>query len=134
MVLNADYLFYLRSRCIALLMAVALVGGSYGWIQGIAWVGMTVKGIQQYQSITQALGKTFDGTSPCGLCEAIEQHQSESDGGSELFSAQKQKEIPVELARILILPDRPELGKRQDPVQRFSLITDCPDIPPPRNG
>ncbi|MEM6885972.1 MAG: hypothetical protein AAF571_13170 [Verrucomicrobiota bacterium] len=113
-------------------MALALIGGSYGWIQGVAWVGMTVKGIQQYQSISQALDKTFDGEDPCSLCEAISQNQHESPESNDLLSLQKQKEIPYDEHRILIRPNRPELATLSENFTESPRLNDLPETPPPR--
>ncbi|MEM1157939.1 MAG: hypothetical protein AAF649_06425 [Verrucomicrobiota bacterium] len=117
---------------IALLMAVTLIGGSYGWIQGVAWVGMTVKGIQQYQSISQALDKTFDGEDPCSLCEAISLNQDQSPESKDFLLLKKQKEIPPDQYRILIRPSRPELARLPETVTTFSCLSDLPETPPPR--
>lgn len=132
MTFNATARMTQRFRWIALLMALALVGGSYGWIQGVAWVGMTAKGIQQYQSISQALDKTFDGEDPCSLCVAISQNQHESPESNDLLSMQKQKEIPLDQYRILIRPNRPELATLHETITDSPQLKDLPETPPPR--
>lgn len=114
-------------------MAFALIGGSYGWIQGVAWVGMTIKGIHQYQSITQALDKTFDGSAPCSLCDAISQNQSESEEQDNLLSLQKQKEIAVSLQHIFILSNRLELATLSEISKKPLRMSCLPEIPPPKS-
>ncbi len=120
-------------RWVSLIMAVALIGGSYGWLQGIAWVGMTVRGLQEYQSITQALDKTFDGSAPCSLCTAISKNQSESEHSGDLLALQKQKEIPVSIPRILICPNRPELATLPEKTLASLPVSFLPETPPPRS-
>jgi hypothetical protein len=58
-------------RCGALAIAVLLVVGHAAGMQAIAWMGMFIERVQT-QSVGDAIVSTFDGSRPCGLCQAAQ--------------------------------------------------------------
>jgi len=50
-------------------------------MQVVAWSGMLVS-YSRDNTLTEAIGMTFDGEHPCPMCKAIEKSQTESAGNS----------------------------------------------------
>ena len=76
---SASRLFTLFGMPLICLTCFALSGGHWAVFQTIAWAQM----IQDYSrtaTIAEAIAKTFNGRSPCGLCKKIsEERQKEND-------------------------------------------------------
>ena len=103
-------------------------------LQVVAWTGMLVENIQE-SGFEEAVGNTFDGDHPCGLCHAIEDATEKKGGESEeaplpLTQILDLKLLPLD--RVVLLPPAPE---------RLGFVRDCevgvnraysPAVPPPR--
>ncbi|MEM6822846.1 MAG: hypothetical protein AAF558_13005 [Verrucomicrobiota bacterium] len=121
-------------RCLPLILSVLLIGGNYGWLQGIAWIGMAMEGVQSQQSFSEVLSNTLDGSKPCNLCHAIQKNKK-SELPSEDYRPHdlKKKDISLDLRWVFCPPDRPFLGEIQSVNPVGPWVTYHPDLPPPRS-
>lgn len=78
-----------------LLIGTLLVsmGGHLALLQTIAWTQMLVD-FSTTDSISTAVGKTFDGEHPCPLCKAVKKTKSEEEK-KPLVKSELKKEIAV---------------------------------------
>jgi hypothetical protein len=97
--------------CVMMALALFLVaGGHWAMLQGVAWVTM-VKDFSRTSSITQAVGKTFDGKHPCPMCKKIALARTseeklpvtvKADKKSEVFLKTPGSELPLPVSRPLV--------------------------------
>jgi hypothetical protein len=73
-----------------LLVGILLVsmGGHLALLQTIAWGNMLVE-FSSSSSLTEAVGKTFDGEHPCELCKVVKKSKTEEDKKPLLKSEMK---------------------------------------------
>lgn len=80
---------FVRGRLAKWIVVVALVvsvGGHWGILQTVAWIGMAVE-FSRDASISVALEKTFNGKNPCKVCKLVEQgKKAEADSDAKLDS------------------------------------------------
>jgi hypothetical protein len=57
-------------KWLVVLVLVLSIGGHWAFLQSVAWVGMAVT-YSKNTSLSQALGKTFDGKHLCKLCKIV---------------------------------------------------------------
>ena len=68
------------------------MGGHWALLQTIAWGHMLVDFSSQ-SSISEAVGKTFDGEHPCALCKVVKKSKSEEEKKPLLKSEMKMEVI-----------------------------------------
>lgn len=119
-----------------------ICGGPLGFMQGVAWVGMTIS----YSSdggFVEGVKKTFDGDHPCRLCCAIQkemEHQEKlplkriSDGDVKIGKLAKD----MCCSAVIVMPGaiRHELFSAEDKASlvRFGQPAGLPSIPPPKQA
>jgi hypothetical protein len=120
-----------------LMMALALffvAGGHWAVLQGVAWATM-VKDFSRTDSITQAVGKTFDGKHPCTMCKKIASARTSEekapltvkiDKKAEVFLKSTGTELPLPVSRPYIFGSAPFVSI---PEQYFA-----PPVPVPRTA
>ena len=101
-----------------LVMALALflgAGGHWAMLQGVAWATM-VKDFSKTGSLTEAVGKTFDGKHPCAMCKKLSSARASEekapvtlkvDKKAEVFVASARSEVPMPLARPIVYGPAP---------------------------
>ena len=101
-----------------LVMALALflvAGGHWAMLQGVAWATM-VKDFSKTGSLTEAVGKTFDGKHPCAMCKKLTNARASEekapvtlkvDKKAEVFVASARSEVPMPLARPIVYGPAP---------------------------
>lgn len=70
------------------------MGGHLALLQTVAWSNMLVN-FSSSSSISEAVGKTFDGEHPCELCKVVEQSKQED---------KEQQSLKAEMKIEMILP------------------------------
>ena len=101
-----------------LVMALALflvAGGHWAMLQGVAWATM-VRDFSKTGSLTEAVGKTFDGKHPCAMCKKLTNARASEekapvtlkvDKKAEVFVASARSEVPMPLARPIVYGPAP---------------------------
>jgi len=96
-----------------LVMALALflvAGGHWAMLQSVAWATM-VKDFSKTGSLTEAVGKTFDGKHPCAMCKKLTNARASEekapvtlkvDKKAEVFVALIRSEVPMPLDRPIV--------------------------------
>lgn len=77
------------------MMAMALflvAGGHWAMLQGVAWVGM-MKDFSRTGSLTEAVGKTFDGKHPCAMCKKLAAARSHEEKAPVTLKVDKKAEV-----------------------------------------
>jgi hypothetical protein len=79
-----------------LLIGTLLVsmGGHFALLQTIAWGNMLVD-FSSKASLTEAVGKTFDGEHPCEMCKMVKKSKSEEE---------KKSVVKAEMKMEIVLP------------------------------
>ena len=102
-----------RCRLMTLVMALALflvAGGHWAMLQGVAWATM-VKDFSKTGSLTEAVGKTFDGKHPCAMCKKIASARTSEekapvsvkiDKKAEVFIATSGSDLPLPVVNPMI--------------------------------
>ncbi|HAV61739.1 MAG TPA: hypothetical protein DCY13_05160 [Verrucomicrobiales bacterium] len=115
---------------IALMLALSL-GLHWTVLQSVAWVNMLVS----YSSecgFTEAVVKTFDGSSPCRICLAVDQGRQSEREQSQLKSGGK---LDLCFDPTVILLTRPASNVVHPPRQSFlDRPLPAPPTPPPRRA
>ncbi len=70
----------------------ALSGGHWAVLQSIAWAQM-MRDYSKTASITEAIAKTFNGRSPCGMCTRISQERQKENSAPATLKFGKKGEI-----------------------------------------
>lgn len=93
-----------------LLVGLLLVsmGGHLALLQTFAWGKMMVD-YSATSSLTEAVGKTFDGVHPCKLCKVVKKTQSEEEKKT-LVKAEMKMEIALPASVEAPAPDFIETG------------------------
>lgn len=102
--------------CVMMAMALFLVaGGHWAMLQGVAWATM-VKDFSKNGSLTEAVGKTFDGKHPCPMCKKIASARTSEekapatvkiDKKAEVFVKALGSELPLPLGRPFVYGSAP---------------------------
>jgi hypothetical protein len=136
----ADSLKRFLQLLLAFMACLQICGGPLGFMQGVAWVGMTIS-YSSDEGIVEGVKKTFDGAHPCRLCCAIKAvRKTESEHPVKPSTAPEHK-----LGKILTDLSFAELGSLP-PVLRHGLCQAtqleiangtgigpfAPALPPPR--
>lgn len=97
-----------RFGCVMMALGLFLVaGGHWAMLQSVAWATM-VKDFSRTGSLTQAVGKTFDGKHPCTMCKKIATARTSEekapptvkvDKKAEVFLKSPGSELPLPLSR-----------------------------------
>ena len=80
-----------------LVIALALflvAGGHWAMLQGVAWATM-VKDFSKTGSLTEAVGKTFDGKHPCAMCKKIASARTSEEKAPITVKIDKKAEVFV---------------------------------------
>ena len=107
-----------RRHIMTMVMALALflvAGGHWTMLQGVAWATM-VHDFSKTGSLTEAVGKTFDGQHPCAMCKKLTSARSgeekapatlKVDKKAEVFVASSPSEAPMPIIRPLVYGPAP---------------------------
>jgi hypothetical protein len=107
-----------RRHIMTMVMALSLflvAGGHWAMLQGVAWTTM-VHDFSKTGSLTEAVGKTFDGKHPCTMCKKITSARSgeekapmtlKVDKKAEVFVSSARSEVPLPIARPLVYGQTP---------------------------
>ncbi|MEZ0299441.1 MAG: hypothetical protein ACAI35_23550 [Candidatus Methylacidiphilales bacterium] len=92
---------------LALVACIQIMGGHWAALQVVAWAGMIVDHSSRGETISSALGKTFDGEHPCALCNTVKSGQEkEQKDQKQLQLKQNLKlEFPLCPALRIVLPE-----------------------------
>jgi hypothetical protein len=120
------------SRLGHVLLIVAVLGATgTHWLvlQSVAWTTMLADNLRS-GSVSEAIGRTFDGKHPCRLCREIatgKQGEKKSDVRLEW------KKLEFSYAPAVFQFDPPSrFPGFQPPMDSASLLTHAPPVPPPR--
>ena len=103
------HLFPIKFSSLAILATIGiLLGGHWGVLQSIAWVGM-IYFYSESVGLREGISKTFDGKNPCRLCESLRDARTQESNTEILVGSVKK----VELLRSSLA----ELPSRRDPRQ-----------------
>jgi len=102
--------------CVMMALALFLVaGGHWATLQGMAWATM-VKEFSKNGSLTEAVGKTFDGKHPCPMCKKIASARTSEeklpatvkvDKKAEVFLKAPCSELPLPVSRPFVYGTAP---------------------------
>ncbi len=67
------------ARIFVLCALMISIGAQWAVLQGVAWIGMAVTYSLEAGSVSEGIGKTFDGDHPCPLCETVKKATQEKD-------------------------------------------------------
>jgi hypothetical protein len=70
----------------------ALSGGHWAVFQAIAWAQM-IRDYSRTATIAEAIAKTFNGRSPCGMCTKISEERQKENSAPATAKFEKKKEI-----------------------------------------
>jgi len=121
-----------RIGCVMMALALFLVtGGHWAMLQGVAWATM-VKDFSRTGSLTQAVGKTFDGKHPCAMCKKIASARTTEekapltvkiDKKAEVFLMSSGSELPRPLSLLFVYASAPFVSM---PELSFAPLLPCP--------
>ncbi|MFM7606103.1 MAG: hypothetical protein ACKO8Z_13025 [Prosthecobacter sp.] len=128
---RSAFCFRIARRCVVLLVCLSL-GMHWAVLQGVAWSGMFLSNLNQ-GSVTEAVGKTFDGEHPCPLCLAVKEGQKKEKDDSKPLTAKSVKKFEA----VLVAEKRlvaPAAQIRSFPwlVSSLEGRSERPSMPPPR--
>lgn len=84
-----------RVGCVLMALALFLIaGGHWAMLQGVAWATM-VKDFSKNGSLTEAVGKTFDGKHLCPMCKKIASARSSEERSPATVKVEKKSEVFV---------------------------------------
>ena len=105
-----------RVGCVMMALSLFLVaGGHWAILQGVAWATM-VKDFSKSGSLTEAVGKTFDGKHPCPMCKKIASARTSEEKApltvkiekkAEVFLKSPVSELPLPLSRPFVYGSAP---------------------------
>ena len=116
------------SRWILIGLLALTVGGQWFILQSAAWAGMIVS-YSKSATLTEAIGKTFDGQHPCPLCKFV----ARSQGHEKKQEMQQPPKADFFLNAVFVVRFglRPFAG--HPPAQVLVLARcEAPPLPPPR--
>jgi hypothetical protein len=129
---RAMHVAALRAGRLLIALAIcAALGGHWFLLQSVAWTGMLIT-YSRDAGIVEAVGKTFDGGHPCGLCLAIEKGREQERERSPTAAA------PGMDLKFLKPETTPELFRafspHRWPITAFAArsVLRQPAVPPPR--
>lgn len=120
----------LRSGQYLLIAAMfCALGGHWLVLQSIAWGGMLVD-YSRSAGLTVAVGRTFDGQHPCGMCASISKTR-QTEKKQEALVVMKKLDVFHQPSAALILPVTG--GWQQAVVDCAPVVrSHPPSVPPPR--
>ena len=89
---GASRRFTLFGMPLICLTCLALSGGHWAVFQTIAWAQM-IRDYSRTATIAEAIAKTFNGRSPCGLCKKISEEREKENGMPAIVKFEKRGEI-----------------------------------------
>ena len=104
MMINASSILRLFGMPLICLSFFALSGGHWAVFQTIAWAQM-IRDYSKTATIAEAITKTFNGRSPCGMCTKISEERQKEN--STPATAKFQKKGEIFLLTMRPLPQRP---------------------------
>lgn len=121
-----------RLGCVMMATALFLVaGGHWAMLQGVAWAGM-VKDFSRTGSLTEAVGKTFDGKHPCAMCKKIASARTHEEKAPVTVKADKKAEVFVKApGSELPLPDSRPFVHGPVPFVSIPELCFAPPVPVP---
>ena len=113
-------LFGLPLICLTLF---ALSGGHWAVFQTIAWAQM-IRDFSKTATIAEAIAKTFNGRSPCGMCKKISEERQRESSPPATIKVEKKGEI-------FLVSSRPHSQRPDD--QDYSYFDNNDAIPAKRS-
>ncbi|TAK90077.1 MAG: hypothetical protein EPO07_20610 [Verrucomicrobia bacterium] len=109
---------------------IAAIGGHWAVLQTVAWTTMLADNLREC-SLTQAVGKTFDGKHPCVLCKQISAGKKSEKKAEFTLELKKLEFTHADLRFVFAAPTAfTVLTQRTDTIHVF---TQAPPLPPPRS-
>lgn len=126
-----DALCVVRTFAHSLLIVAlsAMIGGHWIFLQSVAWTSMLSQNLRT-ASLSEAIGKTFDGRHPCRLCKAI-QAGKQSENKSEAPAPLKKVEF-VSIRPVFRFHAPQSFTVLPVGVELLSSTAHRPPVPPPR--
>lgn len=116
-------------KLLVVLSLVLSTGAHWAVLQTVAWATMLASNLRD-QSVSEAVGHTFDGRHPCPLCKAIaaaKKSQQKSDAASPVLKM----EFPPPADRTILTP--PSQFENLRLQNSFASVRSFePPVPPPR--
>ena len=106
----------------------AAIGLHWAALQSVAWVGMLIS-YSQSGSVASAIEKTFDGSHPCPLCQAIK--KGEQGGKKQEFQLGRKIDMDRLHEEALLVPPMRDFAWPVF-VAKGSGFCREPGVPPPR--
>ncbi|WP_009959547.1 hypothetical protein [Verrucomicrobium spinosum] len=128
------------TTAICILTALHLTGGSWGWLQLVAWSRM-LQDYSREKGLVLAVKETFDGEHPCSMCLDL-QERRETDAQSDPLRQYK-VEKPCQMLAAVVhteVPQSPPAGDAATPAYdgrpgcETQWMTRPPTPPPRRDG
>lgn len=116
-----------------LLVGILLVsmGGHLALLQTIAWGNMLVE-FSSNSSLTEAVGKTFDGEHPCELCKVVKKSK-DSEDKKPLLKSEMKLEVALPIPVQVPQPSYDEVVFRvTEYAGTFDAVYQTVPIQPPR--
>ena len=109
-----------------------VAGGPLALLQVVAWTTM-VHDFSRTGSLTEAMGKTFDGRHPCPLCQKIAKARSSEEKAPATVKAEKKVEVYIAQSGSEIpLPSCRPVVYGAAPFVAMPERSDAPPVPVPR--
>ena len=117
---------------IALVLAVALLGGHLAALQAVGWAGMLIERMPS-RGVVAAVTSTFSGAEPCDVCTVVQDARDRDRAPSGVPTVQVKKMEAVVEPWLLPQPAYTVLQARPRPADTGAAgLRPAPDLPPPR--
>jgi len=121
---------FIRSgRFLLAVTLAATLGAHWALLQSVAWTAMLANNLRTH-SLSDSVGRTFDGRHPCPLCKAIAAGKKSEAKKEFTLQTQKLEFPPANQNPVLIAP---AISRLFPPVNFFTeSLMQKPPVPPPR--
>ena len=117
------------AKLVCILAALQVCGGHWVTLQSVAWVGMLVS-YSRGEALAVAVGKTFDGEHPCGLCDVVKSGREQEQKQQVAKTILKLDAVLAATAQLNV-PQAAE-WKYQAAVSLVATRSLAPPTPPPQ--
>lgn len=123
--------FARSGKCLVVFVLVLSTGLHWAALQTVAWTTMFAANLSSQQSLSEAVGNTFDGKHLCPLCRAIAAAKK-SDKKSDALTLKLKFEFPPVADKLVLVA--PRIFKTFQGDCRFADSSATkPPVPPPRS-
>ena len=128
-------LFKKAGCALSFLALFTMLGAHWHVLQSVAWARMLVS-YSRTDTLSSAIGKTFDGKHPCAMCLQIRSgrhHQEQEQKKLPLAERERGPDLLAEDKRAMA-PGAPKAAWNAVPLvpSRYSNVVNAPPKPPPR--